>query len=441
MIEKDTIAALATPSGRGGIAIVRISGDQAEEILGALFRPQREFESHRMYYGHIEHGGEIIDECMAVVMRAPNSYTREDVVEIHLHGGEWAAEGALAAAYALGARPAQPGEFTRRAFLNGRIDLSQAEAVMQMISAEGERAARAAVRQLSGGASAFIREAQAKLLSLLAGVEAAIDYPDEIEESEAVGQLREGALTLAQTLENACDERGARLMEKGLEVVLCGRTNVGKSSLLNRLLAEERAIVTDIPGTTRDIVRGSVLLGGLRVNLSDTAGLRESDERVERIGIDRARQAMENADVAVLVLDGAGERTIEDDELIARVQGMPHLYVVNKGDLPMRFDTSGLDCLTVSAGTGEGVEALSRAIAAFGAGAGQTELTQARHMRLAREAAGALREAAAGCARGDAIDLIAVELHEALNALSRVTGDQVDEKLLDDVFSRFCVGK
>lgn len=441
MNERDTIAAIATPSGRGGIAIVRISGDQSESALKALFRPHIQFESHRMYYGRIEHGGDTLDECMAVLMRAPQSYTREDVAEIHLHGGEWTVESVLNAVYALGIRPAQPGEFTRRAFLNGRIDLSQAEAVMQIISAEGERASRAALRQLSGGASTFIREAQEALLSLLAGVEAAIDYPDEIDEHEATAALREGALALADTLESACDERGARLIEHGLEAVLCGRTNVGKSSLLNRLLSQERAIVTDIPGTTRDIVRGSIMLNGLRVNLSDTAGLRESDEAVEKIGIDRARQAMESADVAVLVLDGSAERTREDDHLIERVTKQAHILVLNKSDLSQKFDAHDLDFIAISAGNGEGIDALADKIAAFGAGAGQTRLTQARHMRLAREAAKALREAAQGCEDGDAIDLVAVSLHEALSALSRVTGDRVDERLLDDVFSQFCVGK
>lgn len=325
--------------------------------------------------------------------------------------------------------------------MNGRVDLSRAEAVMQLISAEGERASRAAVRQLSGGASAFIRDAQAALLSLLAGVEAAIDYPEEIEEAEAAARLLEGAEALAETLESACDERGARIVESGLEVVLCGRPNVGKSSLLNRLLAEERAIVTDIPGTTRDIVRGSVYIDGLKVCFSDTAGLREGGETVEKIGVERARRAMESADVAVLVLDGAAARTREDDDLISRVSRLPHVIALNKSDLKQRFDARGLDCLAVSAGTGAGIGALTDAVAAFGAGAGQTPLTAARHMRLAREAARALREAADACRHGDAVDLIAVSLHEALDSLARVTGDRVDEQLLDDVFSRFCVGK
>ena len=442
MIQTDTIAALATAQGEGGIAIVRVSGPDAEKLLSALFVPGHAWESHRLYYGHAVYQGEILDECMAVLMRAPRSYTREDVAELHLHGGAWAARSVLSALYALGARAAEPGEFTRRAFLNGRIDLSRAEAVMALISAEGGRAARAAVRQLEGGVSSFIRAAQEELISLLSGAAAAIDYPEEITMEEAAGNLEAGARALADRLESACDERGARIAEQGLEAVLCGRPNVGKSSLLNALARQERAIVTDIPGTTRDIVRADVMISGLRVHFSDTAGLREGTDVIERIGVDRAKQAIAGADAVLAVFNASQALTREDRQLLLDTRDAPRIIVLNQCDLPMALQPEDFDSpVLVSAKTGQGIEELEKRVAAFGAGAGESALTQQRHMRLAREAAASLRAAADACKRGEAVDLAVIDLQDALAALGRVTGEQVDEKLIDDIFSRFCVGK
>lgn len=442
MQSTDTIAALATAPGTGGIAIVRISGPEAEALLGTLFSPARTFESHRLYYGHAVYQGETLDECMATLMRAPRSYTREDVAELHLHGGEYAAQAVLQALYALGARAAEPGEFTRRAFLNGRIDLSQAEAVMGLISADGQRAARAAVRQLSGGVGSFIQTAQEKLLALLSGVAAAIDYPEEISFDEAAGDLTAGALALAKELETACDERGARIAQSGLEAVLCGRPNVGKSSLLNALARQQRAIVTNIPGTTRDVIRADVMIAGLRVHFADTAGLRENADEIERIGVALARQAVAGADVVLAVLDASAPLSPEDQQLLDETAGAPRIIVLNKADLPLQLRPEDFEQpVLVSANTGLGIPELEQRVAAFGAGAGESALTQARHMALARSAAAALRRAADACQQGQAVDVAAVELHEALADLGRVTGQQVDEKLLDDVFSRFCVGK
>ena len=438
----DTIAAPATAPGQGGIAIIRVSGPQAESALRTLFSADVPFESHKLYYGHIQWENEVLDECMAVLMRAPRTYTREDVAELHLHGGSYASRKVLAALYALGIRAAEPGEFTRRAFLNGRIDLSRAEAVMGVISSESDRAARAAMRQLSGGVNSFIKSAQDELLSLLAGVEAALDYPEEISDEEAYPALEESARVLADRLDRACDERGARILESGLDVVLCGRPNVGKSSILNALLGQERAIVTNIPGTTRDIVQGSIQLEGVKVNLSDTAGLRDGSDEVEKIGIDKARKAIAHADVTVVVLDAAMPLTDEDLTLLHETENSPRIIVLNKIDrMPVNMLQLLKDALYVSARTGEGMQALQQAIAAFAANAGQSELSESRHMNLAREAARHLRSAADVCARGDEVDLAAIDLHAAIDALSRVTGEQVDERLLDDIFSRFCVGK
>ena len=442
METNDTIAALATAPGEGGIAIVRISGPEAEALLSALITPACPWESHRMQYGHVRFRGETLDECMAVLMRAPRSYTREDVAEIHLHGGAWAAHSVLNALYALGARAAEPGEFTRRAFLNGRIDLSRAEAVMALISADGQRAARAALRQLEGGVSAFIRSAQQDLIALLSGAAAAIDYPEEITLEEAAGELEAGARRLADRLDAACDERGTRIAEQGLEAVLCGRPNVGKSSLLNALARQDRAIVTDIPGTTRDIVRADVMIAGLRVHFSDTAGLREGEDLIERIGVSRARQAIAGADCVLTVLNAAEPLTDEDRRLLRDTASAPRIIVLNQCDRTMVLNPADFDRpATVSAITGQGIPELEARVAAFGAGAGESALTQQRHMHLAREAAQSLRAAADACAQGAPADLAVIDLQSALVSLGRVTGEQVDEKLIDEIFSRFCVGK
>ena len=443
MYKSDTIAALATAPGEGGIAIVRVSGPEAEAMLNRLIAPARAWESHKMYYGHAVYQGETLDECMAVLFRAPRSYTREDVAELHLHGGSWAAKSVLNALYALGVRAAEPGEFTRRAFMNGRIDLSRAEAVMALISAEGGRAARAAIRQLEGGVSSFIRQAQEELISLLSGAAAAIDYPEEITMEEAAADLEAGARRLGDRLDAACDERGARIAEEGLEAVLCGRPNVGKSSLLNALARQERAIVTDIPGTTRDIIRADVLIDGLRVHFSDTAGLREEGaDVIERIGVDRARQAIAGADVVIVVLNAAEPLTDEDRQLLEETKNAPRIVVLNQCDRAIVLNPSDFDRpLLLSAKTGQGLADLEQRVASFGAGAGESALTQQRHIRLAREAAKALHTAADACARGEAVDLAVIDLQDALASLGRVTGDQVDEKLIDDIFSRFCVGK
>ena len=422
--QNDTIAALATPPGQGGIAIVRVSGEAAQACFEALFRPagSQRVESHRMLFGHLlDETGRMIDECMAVLMLAPRSYTREDVAEFHVHGGDQVAGQAL------------------RAFLNGRVDLSRAEAVMQLISAQGEAASRAALRQLTGGVSAFVHGVQERVTALTAGVAAALDYPEEIDEAEAAGDTARQACALAAELLSACDERAARLLETGFEAALCGRPNVGKSSLLNALLGEERAIVTDIPGTTRDVVRGSVTLNGLRVNLSDTAGIREQTETVEAIGVQRAKSAMQAADLVLLVLDGSAPLTDEDRELLRETEHLPRLILLNKADRGAAFEMPG--ALRASAITGQGMEALRMALAEKAAIGGEMPLTSARHMRLARQAAEQLQAAAAALEAGEALDLAAVDLYAALDTLGGITGERVDEKLLDSVFSRFCVGK
>ena len=448
----DTIVGVATAAGEGGVAIVRMSGEEAAAIFEQAFRPRKRkppFESHRLMLGHVlDAAGEPIDEAMGVIMRAPNSYTREDVCEIHTHGGSVAASMVVRRLIALGARPAEAGEFTRRAFMNGRIDLMQAEAVMGVIGAQSAAALRAEQRQLSGGQSRFIRDAQDELTMLLAGLEAHIDYPDEIDEDEALEGLNDGLAKLIDTLEKAIDERGARIVREGLHVALCGRPNAGKSTLFNALLGEERAIVTDIPGTTRDVLEGSFSLDGVRVILQDTAGLRESGDAVEQIGVERAKAALEKADAALLLVDASTELTDDERELLQMATPCPCAVLLNKEDAGEKISTEdvlgirpGAAVFGLSARNGEGLEQVRDFLRAFVQKPQELLLTHERHMSVARQALERLKQAHRGLAYDQPLDLAAVDMHEALYLLGRITGDSVDEQLLDDIFSRFCVGK
>ena len=436
----DTIAAVATPPGAGGIAIVRISGPDAPRIASALL-PGRKWKSHQLAYGHILHDGEVLDEAMAVLMRAPRSYTREDVAELQCHGGDMAAHRVFEAVLSLGARPAQPGEFTRRAYENGRIDLAQAEATMQLIGAQGEAAARAALRQMDGAVSRRIHAVQEGLTAMLAEIAACTDFPDEIEEAPTATRLIGEATRLAADLRGACDARKGRVLEHGLSVVIAGRPNVGKSSLLNALLGECRAIVTAQPGTTRDAVHGSLLLGGVRVNLTDTAGLRHADGEAEAIGIERARAAIHAADLLLLVLDASSPLSEEDEALLADTKDIARVVLFNKSDLPPVLDTP--HDLTISAQTGEGMEALRALLKqhALDMQSGGALITQARHIDAATRAAGFLDDMAASLRSGMPVDFAAVDAREALHALGEITGENAEESVVDAVFRDFCVGK
>ena len=447
----DTIAAIATAPGQGGVAIVRLSGPGSEHILMDVFRPAQRglttLTSHLLTYGHAMDGDEPIDECMAVLMRAPRSYTREDVAEFQLHGGGFIAQKVLALCLSQGARLAEPGEFTRRAFLNGRIDLSQAEAVMALIAAQGEQAHRAAMDQLAGGASGFIREAADALYDIQAGIAACIDYPEEISEEEAAADLSPRIRQLANRIDSACDERAARILTSGLRVALCGQPNVGKSSLLNALLGEERAIVTPIPGTTRDMISGDITLSGSVIHLTDTAGLHATDDPVEQLGVARAKQAIDQSDVILAVFDGSQPLTDDDRALLAALQTRTVALLINKSDLPQSLTPADLapllpsaTILTVSSNDPATLAPLKAYLTRQAAVSDRLALTQPRHLDAARRAAVHLRQAAATLESGS-IDLSGIDLQSAQLALAEITGDQVEEKLLDKVFSTFCVGK
>ena len=436
---RDTIAAQATAAGEGGVAIVRVSGADCRRIISRVFRAKngKPLENRVLTYGYVMEDGGVADEAMAVLMRAPHSYTREDVAEIHCHGSQALVGKILRLLMAAGARMAEPGEFTYRAFLNGRIDLAQAEGVMRMIRAGSERAMRSAVRQMEGGVSAFVRTAREEITSLLAAMAAAIDFPDEVEETQT-----------AREVTAACKAIAGRIEDEGLRVVLCGRPNAGKSSLLNALLGGERAIVTDIPGTTRDTLTEAVQIGGVRVLLTDTAGLRETGDAVERIGVERAKKALAEADVRALVLDSASPLTEEDKAALFGLA--PQMIVLSKGDLAQRLTAADVRAafgdvpmVTVCATRGEGMEALRDALTAFvpADGAESSALSQARHVEAAGRARAALCDAVTAIEDGMPLDVAAVDLSAALDALGEITGETMSERVIDEVFAKFCVGK
>ena len=447
---RDTIAAQATAAGEGGVAIVRVSGADCRRIISRVFRAKngKPLENRVLTYGYVMEDGGVADEAMAVLMRAPHSYTREDVAEIHCHGSQALVGKILRLLMAAGARMAEPGEFTYRAFLNGRIDLAQAEGVMRMIRAGSERAMRSAVRQMEGGVSAFVRTAREEITSLLAAMAAAIDFPDEVEETQTAREVTAACKAIAAKLAAACDARAGRIEDEGLRVVLCGRPNAGKSSLLNALLGGERAIVTDIPGTTRDTLTEAVQIGGVRVLLTDTAGLRETGDAVERIGVERAKKALAEADVRALVLDSASPLTEEDKAALLGLA--PQMIVLSKGDLAQRLTAADVRAafgdvpmVTVCATRGEGMEALRDALTAFvpADGAESSALSQARHVEAAGRARAALCDAVTAIEDGMPLDVAAVDLSAALDALGEITGETMSERVIDEVFAKFCVGK
>lgn len=446
----DTIAAQATPPGEGGIAIVRVSGPACREILSLVFRARagKPLAARQLTYGQLLDGEEVLDEAMAVLMPAPHSYTREDVAELHCHGSQALVAHVLGLLLRSGARMAEPGEFTLRAFLNGRVDLAQAEAVMRMIRAGSERAMRSANRQMEGGVSAFVKEARAYITEVLAGLSAAVDFPDEIEESAAAEQVSKQCRAICTRLREACDPRAGRIEDEGLRVVLAGRPNAGKSTLLNALVGGERAIVTDVPGTTRDTLTESITIDGIRVVLTDTAGLRETSDPVERIGVARARQAIEQADVLALVLDASEYRPEQDAEVLGGL--LPQLVILTKGDLAPCVDEEqirsffpGVPTVMVCAQTGEGMDSLRRVLIGFAPSEAEESgaLTQARHVQAALRACDSLDDAVRAIAEGYPLDMAAIDLASALEALGEITGETMRESVIEEVFSRFCVGK
>ena len=453
----DTIAAAATPPVPSAIGILRLSGPQAREIAAAVFRPAAggslsDQPARRLVYGTLlDKKGAPIDQVLATWSPGPNSYTGEDTAELQCHGSPAVLALGLEALFAHGARQALAGEFTRRAFLNGRMDLAQAEAVIDLIDAESAEGARNAYGQLNGVLSRRVDGIYDGLTDVLAHFHAVLDYPDEDIDPFTADTIR-AALTQALSQLDALlatYDRGS-LLSEGAPCAILGRPNVGKSSLLNALLGYERAIVTNVPGTTRDTLEERIRLGGVLLRLVDTAGLRQSDDPVERLGVERSRSAVERARLALLVLDGGQPLTAEDEEAIAAAQAAPNLIcVVNKSDLTPVLDVEALRArfpkiCTVSAATGDGLKELERAIAdCFPAGADEAGslLTNARQAEAAARAKGSVSAALEGLEAGMTPDALLTDAEEAMAALGELTGRSVREDITDRIFSRFCVGK
>ncbi len=449
MSNQETIAALATPRGEGGIAVIRLSGPEAVAVADRVFRGRRPLArtpSRRMTRGVIEENGRRIDDVLAVVMRGPESYTGEDVVEIHGHGGLLVCRAVLEAVYRAGARPALPGEFTQRAFLNGKMDLTQAEAVADLVRARTERAMEAARRQLDGAVGDGIRQVAQRLLDLVAEVEARIDFPEDDLPEEDRGRMEREARRIDAELESL--EKAARedqRLREGVVVVIAGRPNVGKSSLFNVLAGRERAIVSEHPGTTRDTVDAEWVCGGIPVRLVDTAGLRESADPVERLGVERSLAAMEDAELVLYVEDATQrEESATPDGLRS---GLPVIRVVNKIDIISSTEKSGPGtALPVSARTGEGIDRLidelERRIRGGDFAARRTDEigVSARHLALLREARTALERGLSLLREGE-LDRIAADWRYAWERLGEITGETAGEDVLDRIFRRFCIGK
>ncbi len=447
---EDTIAAVATAYGEGGIGIIRVSGGRAREILEAVFEPASPLEPRRFTYGRAKEGDKVIDEAMAVFMPAPHTYTREDVAEIDCHGSMVSLRRTLEAALKAGARLAEPGEFTKRAFLNGRIDLSQAEAVMDLVSARTGRSFDIALDQLKGSFSREVAGIRKELLDLLADIAADIDYPDEDIEELSFERLEAGLRNIEAELAALYDtfDEG-RIMREGLKVCLTGRPNVGKSSLMNALLREERVIVTRVPGTTRDTVEEELNIEGIPVVLTDTAGIRETEDPVERKGVEKSRQAFREADLVILMLDGSVPLTEEDRLLLDELEGRKSLLVLNKDDLGTvidRDDLPGRDIITASVKEGRGVDEIRGYIKEMvfsgrAAPGGSVVVTNARHGELLRLSLEDIREALEMTGRKEPPEFTEVYIRDAYARTGEIIGESVADDVLEEVFSRFCLGK
>jgi len=457
MYIRDTIAAISTPPGNGGIGIVRVSGDRAEAVCTVMFKPLNSggLQSHRFYFGAVcdPASGELIDEAMAVLMRAPRSFTREDVLEIHCHGGMLVVERVLAAVLQCdGVRLADPGEFTRRAFLNGRIDLLQAEAVMDIISAKSQASLALAQRQREGALSSAIDKVRAAITKSLALVEAYIDFPeDDIGEADTAAIKTAAAASLGDVERLLAGYDEGRIVRDGVAVLIVGKPNAGKSSLLNRLLGENRAIVTHIAGTTRDIIEETAVLDGLAVRLLDTAGIRHTDDLVEKEGISRALECIPLADLVLFVLDASRPFTDEDRLILEAVAGKRIIAVRNKCDLPTQLvlptECSVLPTVAVSAGNGNGIGQLKTAIRSAVLDEAVLDsrefvaISRARHRDALQETRSALQRFLSGLANGSELELLSIDLREALAAIGQVTGATTTDDVLDMIFSSFCIGK
>lgn len=460
MMEFDTIAAISTPMGEGAIAIVRLSGPKAVETANRVYRGANrltDVPTHTIHYGKLveQTTEQVVDEVMVSVMRAPKTFTREDVVELNCHGGIVAVNRVLELILEQpDVRLAEPGEFTKRAFLNGRIDLSQAEAVMDLIRAKTDRAMTVAVGQIEGRLSKLVQDLREQLLQTIASIEVNIDYPeyDAEEMTQQIVQKDAGEVRRILT-ELLATARQGKILREGLSTAIIGRPNVGKSSLLNTLVQEAKAIVTDIAGTTRDTIEEYVNVRGVPLKLIDTAGIRETEDIVERMGVEKSRQALNSADLILLVLNGNDALTEEDVLLFEAIRGMNAIIIVNKSDLTQAIDLTrvneladGRPVVTTSLLEEAGVTDLEAAIASLFfeqgvEGQDMTYVSNARHIQLIKQASQMIEDALGAAEASMPIDMVQIDLRRAWDTLGEINGDTAQDSLLDKLFSQFCLGK
>lgn len=460
MKEFDTICAIATPIGEGGVAIIRISGENALEIASRIFISKNNYDIKKMQTYTMKYGNivdlekkEIVDEVILSYMKAPSSYTGENVVEINCHGGVVSTNSVLNEIIKSGARLAEPGEFTKRAFLNGRIDLSQAEAVMDIITAKTELSMKSAMLQRNGGLSREIDELRKYLLNVLALIEYAVDFTEDDEDiidDNLNFQIKDGiekTVSKIKSLLSNADE--GKIIRDGLNVVIIGKPNVGKSSLLNALLKEKRAIVTDVPGTTRDVIEEYVNLDGIPIRITDTAGIRETEDIVEKIGVEKSKEKIEEADLIILMLDTSREIDDEDKAIIDKIKNRKYIVLLNKIDLDMKISqeiVSNLDNkIDISAKTGKGIDDLKDMIKnLFFNGEINSEsliISNTRHKQALYRSLENSETALSKIKANEYLDLISIYITAAMKALGEITGNELEEDLLNKIFSEFCVGK
>ncbi len=456
----DTIAGISTAVGNSGITVIRLSGPNSVSIADCIFKGKSTVEeqiSHTIQYGKIKNPqtGEIIDEVLLTKMTGPRTYTREDVVEISSHGGYTIARTLLNLLYENGARPADPGEFTKRAFLNGRIDLSQAEAVMDIIQARTQRVSKVAVRQLEGSVSHKLDEIRESLINLLSGIEVNLDYPEYDAEEVTLAQVGITTKEILITLDELIGTfRFGKLLREGMEVVIAGRPNVGKSSLMNRLTRKNKSIVTDIPGTTRDIIEEYINIKGIPVKLVDTAGVRETSDQVELQGVERSIKAISDAEFAIVLVDASQGLVPEDETIIKKVreEEKPFVLCFNKIDLireEVKFESLKSmepDALFISISADNGIDGLEERIFNFATENmqdmdNQVLITNTRHEIQLKKAKSYLEAVYTACQNNMTLDMVALDLKAALEELGKITGHFADEDVINAIFSRFCIGK
>ena len=447
----DTIAAISTTTGAGAISIIRVSGDRSIDLVNQIFKEKdlTKVESHTIHYGHIEYKGKIEDEVLVSIMRAPKTFTTEDVVEINCHGSIVVTKKILEILLTIGCRLAEPGEFTKRAFLNGRIDLIEAEGVMDLINSKSESEKKLALNQIEGKVSNLIKDLRQKILEVLAQIEVKIDYP-EYEDIEEVTytDLKENVSLVEEEIKRIIKEsENGKIIKEGIKTAIVGRPNVGKSSLLNNLLQEEKAIVTDIAGTTRDIVEGTIIINGVKLDLIDTAGIRKTDDIVESIGVNKSLETINKADLILLVLNNNEELTEYDKEILDNIKEKKHIIIINKIDLETKLEEiKDNNIVKISALNNKGIEELKNKITEMYnleeiESKDATYLTNARGLSLLKQAEEVIKEVNRGITNKEPIDMIEIDLKRIWELLGEITGETYQEELINQLFSQFCLGK